>query len=84
MKSKSKEWTNFSTDVVLHIVDYCIPQYGDYPDEMIGKMDTDDVKFQIEKYAGRIGRGVRGPEEAERDCFKIAHYAAILHSKIRG
>ncbi len=84
MKTKLTEWENFFSDVYAHIDKYCIPQYGDYPDEMIDKMDTDDIKFQIERYAGRIGRGARGEEEALRDCFKIAHYACLLHSKIKG
>lgn len=82
MKTKFGEWKLFAAMIDQHVIDYCVPQYGDYPDEMIEKMSLDDLRFQIEKYAGRIGRGVRGEEEAIRDCYKIAHYACILHTKI--
>ncbi len=84
MKTKLGEWKLFAAIVDQHVIDYCLAQYGDYPDEMIDKMDADDIRFQIEKYAARINRGVRGTDEALRDCFKIAHYACYLHSKLIG
>ena len=82
MKTKKTEWMGFAVEVGMHIDTYCVPQYGDYPDDMIEKMSLADLRFQIEKYAGRIGRGVRGEQEAIRDCYKIAHYACILHTKL--
>jgi len=82
MESKTEEWMDFSVDVFDHIERYCLPQYGDYPDEMIEEWTTKDVKTQLEKYVKRIGTDVRGIEEVKRDTLKIAHYACLLLKKI--
>jgi len=83
MKTKNNEWMGFAVDIGIHIDKYCVPQYGDYPDKMIEGFTPRDIQAQLERYVKRIGTGARGKEEAVRDCFKIAHYACILHSKIR-
>ena len=82
MKTKQGEWVDFSVDVFNHIQNYCLPQYGDYPDEMIEGWTSKDIKTMLEKYIKRIGSGMRGVEEAERDTLKIAHYACLLRSKL--
>jgi len=84
MQTKADEWADFSVGVSVHIDYYCVPQYGEYPDEMIEGLTLKDIQKQIEHYAKRIGSNARGEEEAVRDCFKIAHYACILRSKIKG
>jgi len=83
VKTKVDEWHNFHNEVHNHIENYCVPQHGDYPDKMIEGMSLRDIKFQIERYAARIGKGARGVDEAERDCLKMAHYACLLLSKSR-
>ena len=82
MKTKLSEWVEFSLEVDDHIENYCIPQYGDYPDEMIEGWTVENIKTQLEKYVKRIGVDVRGVEEAKRDTLKIAHYACLLLKKI--
>ena len=82
MERKLTEWMEFCREVADHINHYCIPQYGDYPDEMIEGWGVKSIKTQLEKYVGRIGTGVRGTSEAERDTLKIAHYACLLAKKI--
>lgn len=62
----------------FHIEGYVIPQYGDYPDEMIEGFNLVELKSQLKRYVGRIGTGVRGDIEALRDCYKIAHYACFV------
>lgn len=78
------EWDWFSSLVRRHIKEYTIPQYGDYPDDMTSNWSIDTCMDQIRKYAHRLGRGARGREEELRDLLKIAHYAAIIHGKLKG
>lgn len=80
---KMAEWITFSSEVMDHIEDYCIPQYGDYPDKSIERWKPEDIKSFLEKYVQRIGTGVRGSAERKRDCLKIAHYACYLHTKLK-
>ena len=75
---KLKEWRKFSELVESHIVNYVIPQYGDYPDEF----SLQSVKEQLLRYVGRINRSSRGPKEELRDSLKIAHYACFLRRKL--
>ena len=84
MKIKKSEWTDFSCRVLEHIQNYCIPQYGDYPDEMIEEFSISDIRKQLERYVKRIGVDIRGIEESKRDALKIAHYACLLLAKIEG
>lgn len=62
-----------------HIEDYTVPQYGDYPDDQMTGWEVRDFEREIQKYANRMGRNARGPEEAKRDLLKIIHYAAELY-----
>ena len=83
MKSKKKEWEEFSKLVSNHITNYVIPQYGDYPDKMIEYWDVYNIESQLIRYCARIGRSSRGEVEALRDCLKIAHYACYLYLKTK-
>jgi len=82
MKSKKKQWMEFSKRVGQHIENYVIPQYGDYPDEMLENFDIQDYKSQLIRYHARIGTNARGPKESMRDCLKIAHYAGYLYDRL--
>ena len=82
MNTKLSEWDDFEDLVYDHIQNYVIPQYGDYPDEMVEGWDINIIKEYLGKYVRRIGTGQRG-REAERDALKIAHYACYLLKKIR-
>lgn len=83
MKNKKQEYAAFALEVIDHIENYVIPQYGDYPDAMIDGFTVQDIKAQLTRYVGRIGFNARGQQEAERDCLKIAHYACLLLRKLR-
>lgn len=83
MKTKQEEWSQFSTEVEGHIVNYCLPQYGDYPDPIVESWTVSSIKSELEKYVRRIGVDIRGKEESERDALKIAHYACYLLKFLR-
>lgn len=83
LSRKGMQWMKFSWEVLRHIQRYVIPQYGDLPDAMIDGFLIQGLKNQFVRYVGRIGTNVRGPEEAQRDALKIAHYASFLWEKLR-
>ena len=80
--TKRSEWKEFSQKVYDHIGNYCIPQYGDYPDAEIEEWTISDIKAFLRQYVNRIGTTVRGPEQAKQDALKIAHYGCLLLSKL--
>ena len=79
---RGHEWADFAKDVLTHVENYTVPQYGDAPDDQASEWGLDEIKAQLQRYVIRIGKGARGPEEAARDCLKIAHYACLLAGKI--
>lgn len=84
MSNRALEWCEFSTLIKLHINGYTIPQYGDFPDDQVTEWSVEDLEVQLKKYVGRLGKNARGEIEAERDLFKIAHYACLIHAKRYG
>lgn len=81
--NRVKEWREFSGDVIHHIIDYAIPQYGDMPLDDLSKWSSKDVVVQLTKYISRSGSNARGNEEAIRDMLKIAHYAGVAYFKLK-
>ena len=82
MITKTEEWKEFSERVTGHIENYVIPQYGDYPDEMIENWDVKSIQDQLVRYVKRIDTNVRSITEGRRDALKIAHYACYLFDKL--
>ena len=77
------EWVWFFSLVRRHIQEYVIPQWGDTPDDPVSGWSAEKCMQEVQKYAHRFGRGVRGKEEEERDLLKIAHYTAIIYGKLK-
>ena len=83
MTTKIDEWAIFSAAVMDHIDEYVVPQYGDYPDEMIEEFNLRDIQKQLGRYVKRIEFSSRGIEDSIVDSLKIAHYACYLHTKLK-
>jgi hypothetical protein len=81
LSMRCKEWNNFSRIVAQHIEGYTIPQYGDAPDDQASKFTEHDIAVNMQRYVNRLESNARGPEEAQRDLLKIAHYCAMLYFK---
>jgi len=81
--NRTKEWYYFSHEVAIHVENYTVPQYGDYPHDALTNYSIQDIKVALEKYVRRIGTNSRGQVEAVRDCKKIAHYACVLNSLLQ-
>ena len=83
MSNRSDEWLFFHYDVLQHINNYTIPQYGDAPDDPIEEYSIEICQKLIGRYVNRIGKNLRGEKEAIRDMYKIAHIACVLCNKIK-
>ena len=83
MSKRGEQWLDFSKEVLEHIDKYTVPQYGDLPDDPAATFSVADFRREILKYGNRMGSGVRGPEEQERDFKKIAHYACMGLARFR-
>ncbi|MDR1659318.1 MAG: hypothetical protein LBR94_03120 [Desulfovibrio sp.] len=79
--NRGLEWAAFTVRVLKHIEEYTIPQYGDAPGDQASKFTEHDIAVNIQRYVNRLESNARGPEEAQRDLLKIAHYCAILYFK---
>jgi len=77
--TKTTQWFYFAGEVLHFIKEYVIPQYGDFPDKTAAKWTPEKIQGKLEAYVDRIGKSSRGPEDALRDCLKIAHFACYLY-----
>lgn len=77
-------WMNFSAFMEGHIEDYTVPQYGDYPDDQLTSWTPEQCIENIKRYCNRFTSNARGEEERLRDLLKIAHYAQVAWTKLRG
>lgn len=77
------EWVLFADQVVDHIEDYTVPQYGDKGSDPLTEMTPEQCMQDIKKWAARFGTGQRGKAEAQRDMLKIAHIACVIWHKTR-
>jgi hypothetical protein len=81
MYNRSREWAEFAALALQHIEEYTVPQYGDAPDDQASGFSEHDIAANMRRYVNRLESNARGPEEAQRDLLKIAHYCAILYFK---
>ena len=79
---RGQEWDEFSVVVMDHVENYCVPQYGDMPEDQMTTASLEDIKHNLGRYVNRMGKGLRGPEEELRDMRKVAHYACLAYNKI--
>ena len=78
---RGAEWLDFSVDVILHVEEYTVPQYGDDPDDEVAEWSAVDCVRAIRKYTGRFGTNAR-PGEEKLDLMKMAHFACLAAHKL--
>ena len=83
MSVRAQEWMHFALQVLDHIENYTVPQYGDYPNDQLTEFAVQDIKAQLVRYINRIGSNARGKEEALRDMLKVSHYASAAYHKMK-
>lgn len=77
-------WEVFSGIVQMHIDEYTVPQYGDYPTDNLATFSAEDCLTNISRYAARLKSNSRGKDETLSDLLKIAHYAGSAYLKLKG
>lgn len=75
--------SNAENDILKYIEEYTIKQYGDLPHDQASTWTVEDCIKKIEKYVNRMGKNMRGEDDAKRDLLKIAHYCAMLWGKLQ-
>lgn len=81
--NRGKDWLLFSMQVLNHIENYTVPQYGDAPDDQIEKYSIETCLTQVEKYINRYGKV--SEDRQNRDFLKMAHYvqtACLKHANL--
>lgn len=80
---RGADWVRFAEDVLSHIDNYTVPQYGDRGDDEIANWTEDDCILIMKKYLARFGKNSRRGQAA-LDMLKTAHYASFVYQKMRG
>jgi hypothetical protein len=81
MSKKARAWELFSDDVLEHIEEYVVPQYGDLDEDLCSEYTVEECILNMKRYLQRIGRNSRPGHDA-LDCIKIAHYAQMIYDKL--
>ena len=81
LSQRGMDWVVFAAEVLAHIEEYTVPQYGDAGADAVSDYSNADIVCQIKKYAARHGRNARVGQD-RLDAMKIAHYAQMLANKL--
>jgi len=81
LSQRGADWVVFAAEVLAHIEEYTVPQYGDAGADAASDYTAADCVCQIKKYAARHGRNARVGQD-RLDALKIAHYAQMLANKL--
>lgn len=73
-------WMAFAKEVLNHIENYTIPQYGDSPVDQITEWTPEECLLAVKKRLARYGRNSR-PGQQELDFKKMAHEVSIAFEK---
>lgn len=83
MSARGIQFLEFVEDVLDHIENYTVEQYGDYPNDQMTNATPEEILHNMTRYINRAKTNARGPVEADRDILKMAHYACILRLRIK-
>ena len=83
LSNRGLDWLDFTCDVLTHIEEYTVPQYGDSPDDQVQTWTAEQCLDSMRRYLARFGRNARGLVETFRDMLKVAHYACLVYNKLK-
>lgn len=81
VSNRGLAWMEFASDVLDHIEDYTVSQYGDSPDDLVEQWSAGDCVNALQKYVARFGKNSRDGQEG-LDMLKIAHFAQLAFDKL--
>ena len=76
VSKRGLDWHKFSKEVLLHIENYTVPQYGDKGEDIASEYNAESCINQVKKYAARFGKNSR-PGQERLDLLKMAHYVQM-------
>lgn len=82
MSLRGNDWIKFQVEVYNHIENYCVPQYGDKPDDQCSEYSPEEFLLQVKRYLARQGKNSR-PGQDELDLLKMAHYVQMAYTLIQ-
>ena len=77
---RGKDWINFAQQVLCHIENYTVNQYGDKGIDQLTGTSIEMCLEHAKKYINRYGRNSREGQQ-ERDFFKLVHYVQVGFEK---
>ena len=84
---RGQDWINFAREVLCHIENYTVKQYGDKGQDQVTEYDSKDCVVQARKYLSRYGTNARPCQEL-LDLRKAAHYCQLaamnLENEMKG
>lgn len=73
---RGAEFIDFAAEVLKHIENYTVPQYGDKGQDQASEFTSHDHVVQAKKYLNRYGKNSR-PGQEILDLMKTAHYCQM-------
>ena len=77
LSDRGEDWLIFANNVLNHIENYTVSQYGDKGEDQCTEFTDQDFITQIKKYLNRYGKNSR-PNQGKLDILKCAHYIQML------
>lgn len=77
---RGRAFISFAADVLTHIEQYTVPQYGDAGEDQVTEYTVEECLKQALKYISRYGRNSREGQQ-ELDFMKAAHYIQLAAEK---
>ena len=81
MTNRGKEWDEFQDEVLKHIEEYTVPQYGDKGSDIASEYTAEYCLSQVKKYQARFGSNSRKGQE-KLDLLKMAHYIQMAYTSM--
>lgn len=75
-------WVLFAEEVLKHVNNYTVPQYGDAGEDQVTNYSVEDCIKQALKYLNRHGKNAREGQE-KLDMLKAAHYIQLACEKMQ-
>jgi NTP pyrophosphatase (non-canonical NTP hydrolase) len=82
LSKRAKDWIKFSDEVLHHIENYTVPQYGDKGEDQITEWSIEECLLAIKKRQARYGKNVRDGQQI-LDFLKMAHETQIACDKYK-
>lgn len=82
LSKRAEDWIKFSDEVLHHIENYTVPQYGDKGEDQITEWSIEECLLAIKKRQARYGKNVREGQQV-LDFLKMAHEVQIACEKYK-